>query len=69
MSIIVTFGVKGGLIEGKMCGVWKMIKHLLPTGSEGEGSIGSWEYSCCNTSLLSVYERYYIIITDMNIVG
>ena len=22
----------------------------------GEGSIGGWEYSCCNTSLLSMYE-------------
>ena len=25
-----------------------------------KGSIGGWEYSCCNTSLLSVYEKYCI---------
>ena len=27
----------------------------------GEGSIGGWEYSCCNTPLLSRYETYCII--------
>ena len=29
-------------------------------GKRGEGSIGGWDYSCCNTSLLSRYENYCI---------
>ena len=28
----------------------------------GEGSIGGWEYCCCNTFLLSRYDKYCIII-------
>ena len=28
------------------------------------GSIGSWEYPCCNTSLLSIYQNYCIIIVQ-----
>ena len=27
------------------------------TPEVGRGSIGGWEYSCCNTSLLSIYEH------------
>ena len=35
---------------------------LLPTGSEEREVLGDGEYSCCNTSLLSRYENYCIII-------
>ena len=46
---------------------------LLPTGSKEREVLrrGGWEHSCCNTSLLSIYETYCIIIAfiNMNIVG
>ena len=67
MSIIVTSRVMGGLIEGKMCGVWIMIIHLLPTGSEEREvlAVGSIPVAI----LPSCQYMTNIIITDMNIVG
>ena len=35
---------------------------FLPTGSEERRIRRVWKYSCCNTSLLSRYESYWITI-------
>ena len=40
------------------------MEDLIPTGSEERGVLGlGILFSCCNTSLLSRYENYCIMIT------
>ena len=43
----------------------RSLTQLLPT--RREGSMSGWEYSCCNTSLLSRYEKYWIIFAYTSI--
>ena len=63
--------VAAGLLNGNAVRhLLQQLQHVLGSGKwatltsyrEIEGSIWGWEYSCCNTSLLSKYENYYITI-------
>ena len=71
MRIFVTRACPSGWIVRKYLRIQRVITHkidiiLLSTikvfldyypPEVGEGSIGRWEFSCCNTSLLSVNEN------------